>query len=66
MVSRKKIEEIRGGMTRKISDKGRCGNIKVDESRCDECVKNKEVEVVIKRRMLAMKGKGRISTRTLR
>ena len=52
-------------MTRKISDKGRCGNIKIDESRCGECIQNKEVEVVIKRRMLAMKGKGRISTRTL-
>ena len=52
-------------MTRKISDKGRCGNIKIDESRCGECIQNKEVEVVIKRRMLAIKGKGIISTRTL-
>ena len=52
-------------MKRKISDEARCVNIKIDESRCDECIQNKEVEVVIKRRMLAMKGKGRISTRTL-
>ena len=52
-------------MTRGISNEARYGNIKIDESRCDVCVKNKEVEVVIKRRMLAMKGKGRISTRTL-
>ena len=52
-------------MTRGISNEARYDNIKIDESRCDECIKNKEVEVVIKRRMLAMKGKGRISTRTL-
>ena len=52
-------------MTRGISNEAGYGNIKIVESRCDECIKNKEVEVVIKRRMLAMKGKGRISTRTL-
>ena len=52
-------------MTRKMPDEARCGNLKIDESRCDECIKNKEVDVVIKRRMLAMKGKGRISKRTL-
>ena len=52
-------------MKRKISDEGRRGYIKIDESRCDECIQNKEVEVVIKRRMLTKKGKGRISTRTL-
>ena len=45
--------------------RGRYGNLKIDESWCDECVKNKELEVVIKRRMLTKKGKGRISTRTL-
>ena len=50
---------------RENTRRGRRGYIKIDESRCDECIKNKEVEVVIKRRMLAMKGKGRISTRTL-